>query len=1137
MAIVCALATAFGLLGWRLMQPQWDPFKAAAIADAPFPSLTYGAQTFLWWDGGEAGVHLDLVRLMSFSHVKQTFAWRDLEPQENRWDWTQADRILAEIERRGLRLVVRLGQAPEWARSPAAQEAGDAPAQDMSKWRAYCAAVAERYRGRISAYQIWNEPNLSREWGGQKPDPAAYVDLLAACSGAIRRVDPRATLISAGLAPTGNYDEAATPDDIYFDQMYRHGFQRYIDVAGVHAPGYAAPEIGPDDEAAKQRWFTFRRVEDLRKIMLNYGDEARQMAIMEFGYTTDRVNPDYQWFSVTERQQAEYLERAYEYAIANWRPWIGLMVLIYLPDPGWRPADEEYWWSILEPDGSGPRPAYITVANMRKVCGDFVIPERAADSPVALGKIRAPICPRLTPPPIERRLSRRAGGGHARAPIAIGGPARLALIYNGWRTIYGILADSMTANSTLMNMVKGRSLMTSRMSYFLVLLLLLLAALLRIHDLANLPLGFSEDEIVNIRLVDNVRQGDIFVFFPGEDGGREGAYHVFVAFVTSFVGEGTIGFRIASVWLSLLSIAIIYTLGSHLFNPIVGLLAAGLATVNMSGILLARAVSSDATALFLISATMLALARSLPVYRRTRVVTSNIVSFAALGGLLGAGLYLHPSSLFILLGAMAYIAYLLYVRNVMVRQRRSYTGFAILLMLIISMPYLISSINLPQYAAVQRVLSQYNEGIPRSIADGLLAIVANGDADPLRNLPGRPLVDAFSGLLMIAGIVVCALRRHRPRFMLMLITFICALPAALIVEDSPNFARMTVIFPHIAIFFGIGFYTVIRAPIFVDVVFRRMAVAGALILLAVNVVWTWTDLFSDWRDNEAVVPLVNGELGRIAHYLDAVGDETPVVFCNAAWASSEPEPDLSASDKTRLMMNRSQFFYRETDCRHTLLLTNGGAMQRVVFFDQAALAEAHPYLQEWLSHGQAVKGGVPRDIVIELETAHLLANRAGAFTTTAPVSYPPEVADPATIAPPIRFGGNLTFLGYEPTVERAFLPGESVDVITYWRVEGDFLPDILLKHHILADPVTPIGIRDIISVNPLMLRERDVFIQVTPVELRETTLPGRYIVSVGAYRQSDQERLPVLKEDQPHGDRIFLYHIEVLPAAESDESG
>ena len=148
----------------------------------------------------------------------------------------------------------------------------------------------------------------------------------------------------------------------------------------------------------------------------------------------------------------------------------------------------------------------------------------------------------------------------------------------------------MKAQSTLINLVRGHALLNSRMSYFIVVLLLLLGAALRIFDLANVPQGFSDDEITNIRLVDNVRQGDIYVFYPGEDGGREGIYHVLVGVVTTFVGEGTIGFRILSLWLGMLSIAIVYTLGNHLFNPIVGVVSAGLVTINMSTILLARTV-------------------------------------------------------------------------------------------------------------------------------------------------------------------------------------------------------------------------------------------------------------------------------------------------------------------------------------------------------------------------------------------------------------------------------------------------------------------------------------------------------------------------------------------------------------------
>ena len=393
-AVLVALALAASAIAYlREANSLKDPFAAAAVTNAPFPSLTYGIQAFLWWDNGDSGKHLDWVRLLSFSHVKQTFAWRDLEPKPGLWDFTQSDRILREVERRGLSVIARLGQTPGWAREASQRDAGDAPAQDIARWAIYCEKVAERYQGQVAGYQIWNEPNLSREWGDKPPDPAGYVEALAACSAAIRSADPAAVLISAGLAPTGNNDDGATPDDIYLDHMYRNGFQQHIDVVGVHAPGYSAPEISPDSEQALHRWFTFRRVEDLRKIMLHHDDAARQMAIMEFGYTTEQINPDYKWFSVTEAQQAEMLERAYEYAIANWRPWVGLMVLIYQPDPSWRQANEEFWWSIVAPDTGIPRDAFITVANMRKVCGAFVIPERESDSPVAVGRVKAPICP------------------------------------------------------------------------------------------------------------------------------------------------------------------------------------------------------------------------------------------------------------------------------------------------------------------------------------------------------------------------------------------------------------------------------------------------------------------------------------------------------------------------------------------------------------------------------------------------------------------------------------------------------------------------------------------------------------------------------------------------------------------------
>jgi hypothetical protein len=379
-------------------QSSADPFMGWAVTQPPFPSLSYGIQAFLWWDHGFAGRDLDWIRLMVFSHVKQTFAWEDIEPIDDQFNFTRADSLLDEIERRGLRVVARLSDSPDWAHPSIGTRADggfvDAPPDDLGDYADFCGALAERYRGRIAAYQIWNEPNLGREWGGRAPDAAGYVSLLAACSAAIRAHDPDAILISAGLAPTGTWDAQTVPDDLYLQAMYDADFTPHIDVVGLNAPGYnQPPHVSPTEAAANggQRFFTFRRVEDMRAIMIRNGDAARQVAILEMGWTTDTVNPAYAWFAVDEATHARYLVEAYRYAAEHWQPWVGLISMIYIADPAWTENDEELWWSITRPNGATTQ-SYFDLANMAKFCGERVIPARAPDSPEAMGLVAVTPC-------------------------------------------------------------------------------------------------------------------------------------------------------------------------------------------------------------------------------------------------------------------------------------------------------------------------------------------------------------------------------------------------------------------------------------------------------------------------------------------------------------------------------------------------------------------------------------------------------------------------------------------------------------------------------------------------------------------------------------------------------------------------
>ncbi len=366
-----------------VVEPPVDPTRPAV----PQPTATawprmrlkspeYGIQAFLWWKPEITKRDLTLIQQMGFTWVKQSFAWRDIEPQQKgHFEWQLADDVVRRVGKRGdLKLLARIDRQPLWSQAPGTPNLDNAPPANLQDFGDFCYALADRYKGKIAAYQVWNEPNLAREWGNQLPNPAQYVELLKVCYVAIKRADPNALVISAGMAATGTSSNEAMPDGVFIEQMYQAGAAPYFDLLGVNAPGYKAPpEMSPDEVAQRpdlggQRFFAFRHVEDIRKIMEKYGDIDKQIAILEFGWTTDPLHAAYAWHAVTEEQQADYLVRAYQYAYEHWSPWIGLMSALTLADPGWTENDEQYWWAISYPDWpkNRLRPAYYALQAMPK---------------------------------------------------------------------------------------------------------------------------------------------------------------------------------------------------------------------------------------------------------------------------------------------------------------------------------------------------------------------------------------------------------------------------------------------------------------------------------------------------------------------------------------------------------------------------------------------------------------------------------------------------------------------------------------------------------------------------------------------------------------------------------------------------
>jgi hypothetical protein len=362
--------------GPRFLSPL--PTSTPSPTSWPIPSMEspeYGMQAFMWWREEVAIRDLGLIRDAGFGWVKQRVAWRDVEGAgKGLFEWAWTDRIVRRAEEAGLDILFRLDAEPAWAVPAEGVRSDNGPPDDPQDFGDFCHALAERYRGRVRAYQVWNEPNLAREWGGFEPNPEEYVQLLRVCYVGIKTADPTALVVSAGLAPTGTGPPGAMPDIEFLTQMYEAGAAPYFDALGVNAPGYGAPpELSPEDAAAipeygGQRFFCFRHVEDARQVMVRYGDTDKQVVVLEMGWTSDPRNTIYSWFAVTEEVKADYLVRAFAYAREHWSPWIGLMTVISVADHDWTEEDEQYWWAITEPGWpeTTVRPAYEALQAMGK---------------------------------------------------------------------------------------------------------------------------------------------------------------------------------------------------------------------------------------------------------------------------------------------------------------------------------------------------------------------------------------------------------------------------------------------------------------------------------------------------------------------------------------------------------------------------------------------------------------------------------------------------------------------------------------------------------------------------------------------------------------------------------------------------
>ena len=175
-------------------------------------------------------------------------SWANIERTQGVFDWTALDTAVATSKSHGVNdILMVLAGTPAWATddpSPTAlpQPGAAGMPRDIAWWDNWVTQVATRYKGKITAYQPWNEANLATFSTGSAQDMA---DLTKHAYDIIKRIDPNATVVapSTGTRLGGPFQK--------FYPKYLAALKAYnwpVDVWAAHT--YPASLGTPVDRAA-----------------------------------------------------------------------------------------------------------------------------------------------------------------------------------------------------------------------------------------------------------------------------------------------------------------------------------------------------------------------------------------------------------------------------------------------------------------------------------------------------------------------------------------------------------------------------------------------------------------------------------------------------------------------------------------------------------------------------------------------------------------------------------------------------------------------------------------------------------------------------------------------------------------------
>lgn len=188
------------------------------------------------------------------------FRWDEMEPRKGVYDFSKNDRLVEIAQRHNIKVLGLITRTPVWA---SGAEDTISPPRNIEDWKMFVRMLVTRYKGKITHWEVWNEPDIKKFWKGT---PDEYVALLKEAYGIIKGIDPEIKVLSAGL--DGNAEKGA----VYLDKLLGLGMADYADIIAFHPYGKT-----PDK--------SLERVRNFLSVMQKHGVE-KPLWLTEIGWQT-----------------------------------------------------------------------------------------------------------------------------------------------------------------------------------------------------------------------------------------------------------------------------------------------------------------------------------------------------------------------------------------------------------------------------------------------------------------------------------------------------------------------------------------------------------------------------------------------------------------------------------------------------------------------------------------------------------------------------------------------------------------------------------------------------------------------------------------------------------------------------------